>query len=126
MHEANCFNFTVSFFTRLQKKISKVAQTRQVKKRGRSSLLPGDLMEKTISMVEALRLKGVPVTAAFINSVAKGVIAANDRSILIEGGGYLSLKEKWGLMCCIVWRRKTRKCVDERQRQKKFLLLQVF
>ena len=24
-----------------------------------------------------------------------------------------------GVMCCIVWRRKTRKCVDERQRQKK-------
>ena len=53
-------------------------------------------MEKTISTVEGLRLKGAPVTAAVINSVAKGFIEANDSSILMENGGYFSLNEQWG------------------------------
>ena len=47
-------------------------------------------------MVEALRLKGAPVTASVINSIAKGVVIANDRSILIEHGGYLSFNSDWG------------------------------
>ena len=47
-------------------------------------------------MVEAVRLKGAPVTASVINSIAKGVVIANDRSILIEYGGYLSLNSDWG------------------------------
>ena len=34
VHGANCFNFTVSFFTRLQNKISKESQTRQGKNEG--------------------------------------------------------------------------------------------
>ena len=53
-------------------------------------------MDKVIEMVEALRLKGAPVTGEVINSVAKGIIVANDRSILLEHGGYLSLDITWG------------------------------
>ena len=58
--------------------------------------MPEDLMKKTITLVDALRLKGAPVTASVINSIAKGVVIANDRSILIEYGGYLSLNSDWG------------------------------
>ena len=58
--------------------------------------MPEDLMKKTITLVEALRLKGAPVTASVSNSLAKGVVNANDRRILIEYGGYLSLNSDWG------------------------------
>ena len=53
-------------------------------------------MTKVISMVEALRMKGAPVTAEVINSVAKGFTIANDQSLLIESGGYISLSHEWG------------------------------
>ena len=53
-------------------------------------------MNKVIAMVEALRLKGAPVTAEVISSVAKGLIIANDRSLLIENGGYISISHQWG------------------------------
>ena len=48
-------------------------------------------------MMEALCLKGAPVTAKVINSGAKGFIIANNRSLLIENGGYISLSYQWGL-----------------------------
>ena len=59
-------------------------------------MLPDKLMTKVISMAEALRLKGATLTAEIINSVAKGFIFANDRSLLIENGGYISLSHQWG------------------------------
>ena len=42
------------------------------------------MMAKVISMAETLHLKGAPVTAENINSVAKGFIIANDWPLLIE------------------------------------------
>ena len=54
------------------------------------------LPDELISMVESLHLKGAPVTAEVINNVAKGFIIANDRSLLIENGGYISLSHQWG------------------------------
>ena len=59
-------------------------------------MLPDELMTKVIFMGEALRLKGAPVTAEVINSVAKGFIIADDRSLLIENGSYISLSYQWG------------------------------
>ena len=50
----------------------------KTKKRGRPSLLPHEPMTKVIFMVEALCLKGAPVTAEVIISVAKGFIIVND------------------------------------------------
>ena len=47
-------------------------------------------------MVETLCLKGAPVTAEVIISVAKGFIIANDWSLVIEHGGYISLSHQWG------------------------------
>ena len=66
------------------------------RKRGRPALLPDDLMKKTIEMIQALRLNGAPVTAAVINAIAKGIVIANDRALLVEHGGYLSLSYDWG------------------------------
>ena len=59
-------------------------------------MLPDELMAKVISMVKALHLKGAPVTAEVINSVAKGFIIANYRPLLIENAGYISLSHQWG------------------------------
>ena len=41
-------------------------------------------------------LKGAPVTTQVNNSVARRIVEANDRSILIENGGYLTLNQQWG------------------------------
>ena len=59
-------------------------------------MLPDKLMTKVIYMVEPLHLKGAPVTAEVINSVVKGFIITNDRSLLIENGSYISLSHQWG------------------------------
>ncbi len=80
---------TVSYFklayTKLKK--SKRAEDRDIteivkKKTGRPTLLPENLMKKVIETVAYLRLRGAPVSAAVICAVARGVIIANDRSLL--------------------------------------------
>lgn len=62
------------------------------RKRGRPALLPDDLMKKTMETIQALRLEHAPVTVAVINAIAKGIVMANDRTILVEHGGYF---EPW-------------------------------
>ena len=69
-------------------------------------------MEKTIEIIKGLRLKGAPVSAAIINSVAKGIINANDRSLLVENGGYLSLNHQ-GKECFISFRERRKKDESE-------------
>lgn len=52
-------------------------------------------MKKTIDTVDALRLKAAPVSSVVVNAIAKGIVMANDRSILAEFGGYLILSNDW-------------------------------
>ena len=66
-----------------------------MKSRGRPSLLPETLMKKTIDIISALRLRGAPVNSSVINAVAKGIVQANDRTLLVENGGHLSLLNDW-------------------------------
>ena len=47
------------------------------------------------NLIKALRMRGAPITSQVITSVARGIIEANDRSILIENGGYLTLNNQW-------------------------------
>ena len=61
------------------------------KKTDRLILLPAELMQKVVDLVSALRLKGAPVSSSVICSVAKGVILANDRSLLLGNGGHMDL-----------------------------------
>ena len=42
-----------------------------------------------------MRLRGAPVSSAVIRDVARGVIIANDRSLLLENGGYIDLSTDW-------------------------------
>ena len=62
---------------------------------GRSTLQPESLMKKVIDTVANLRLRGAPVSSAVIRAVARGVIIANDRSLLLENGGYIDLSTDW-------------------------------
>ena len=40
-------------------------------------------------------LKGAPITSSVINAVAKGIVMANDRSLLVENGGHICLSNDW-------------------------------
>ena len=62
-----------------------------MKSRSRPTLLSETLMKKTIDSISALRLRGAPVTSSVINAVAKGIVQANDRTLLVENGGHLFL-----------------------------------
>ena len=65
-----------------------------MKSKGRPTLLPKTLTKNTID-ISALRLRGAPVTSSVINGVAKGIVQANDRTLLVENGGHLSLLNDW-------------------------------
>ena len=66
-----------------------------MRSRCRPTLLPETLMKKAIDTICALRLRGAPVTSSVINAVAKGIVQANDRTLLVENGGHLSLLNDW-------------------------------
>ena len=65
------------------------------KNTGRQTLLYAELMQNVVELVSALRVKGAPVSSSLICSVAKGVIVANDRSLLLENGGHIDLNIDW-------------------------------
>ena len=67
------------------------------KKTDRPTLPPATLMQKVIKLVSPLRLKGAQVPSFVICSVARGVILANDRSLLLENGGHIDLNIDWSL-----------------------------
>ena len=48
-------------------------------------------MKKVIKTATNLRLRGAPVSAAVIRAAARGAIIVNDRSLLLENGGYIDL-----------------------------------
>ena len=67
----------------------------KAKKRGRPKLLPEEIMKKAIQTIEALRLKGAPISYYVINAIAKGIVVANDRTMLVEHGGHLKFTDNW-------------------------------
>ena len=65
------------------------------RKGGRPTLLPKDIMAKTIQIVKFLGLKGAPVNSAAINAMSKIVVMAEDRCLLTEYGGHLVFSDQW-------------------------------
>ena len=51
-------------------------------------------MKKVIETVTNLRFRGAPMSATVIRAVGRGVIVANDRSLL-ENGDYIDLSTDW-------------------------------
>ena len=45
--------------------------------------------------MQSLRLKGAPISSSIINAIAKEIVIANDRMLLIENGGHLSFSDSW-------------------------------
>ena len=52
-------------------------------------------MNKPIKTIKVLRLKGAPISYNVINASAKGKVVANDRTMLVEHGGYLQCTDNW-------------------------------
>lgn len=61
------------------------------KRVGRPTLLPPELMDKTIDLITKLRMKGTPITASIITATVQGIVIANDRSLLFQHGGHINL-----------------------------------
>ena len=52
-------------------------------------------MKKAIQTIKALRLKGNPISYNVINAIAKGIVVANDRTMLVEHGKHLKFIDNW-------------------------------
>ena len=78
--------------------ISKLPQ----KKRGRSTLLPEEIDAKVIEMATSMRLSGAVVNYNVLIAIARGIIIANDRTLLAEWGGTIKLGWTW---CTSVFKR---------------------
>ena len=63
------------------------------KKRGRPKLLPKDLMKKTIETVQSTE-RGTN-NSCIINAIAKGIVIANDRMLLVENGRHIFFSDSW-------------------------------
>ena len=52
-------------------------------------------MKKAIQTIKALRLKGAPISYNVINAIAKEIVVANDKTMLVEQGRYLKFTDNW-------------------------------
>ena len=93
---------TVSDFTLAYLKLKKSNEAANIdikkivkKKAGRTTLLLENLMKKIIETVANLWLRGATVSSAVIRAVARGVIIAKGRSLLLENGSYIDLSTDW-------------------------------
>ena len=94
------------------------------KKTGRPTWLPENLMKKVIVTFTNFRLRGTPVSAAVIRAVAKGAIIANDRSLLLENGGYIDLSTDWSRQVLYRFEKFGQKMTSRMATTAKFRLLQ--
>ena len=67
----------------------------KAKKRGRPKHFSEEIMKKAIQTIKALRLKGSPISYNVINAIAKGIVIANDKTMLVEHGQHLKFKDNW-------------------------------
>ena len=65
------------------------------RKRVGTTLLPKDIGAKVIQMIKSLREAGVGINYNVMIGIANGLIAANDRTMLVENGGILEITETW-------------------------------
>ena len=58
------------------------------KDRGAKTLLPFELDEKVLQMIKNMRQAGCVVNYNIAIAIGKGIVLANDRSLLKENGGF--------------------------------------
>ena len=54
-------------------------------------------MNKSINIIKALHLKATPVPHSIMPAVARGVVMAHDRNLLVENGGHRFGTEIFGI-----------------------------
>ena len=64
-------------------------------RRGAKPLLPEDIDAKVIAMIKNRRSAGSGVSYDITISIARGIICANDRTLLKENGGVIDLTTTW-------------------------------
>ena len=72
------------------------------RRRGARTLLPEEIDRKVMEMTASMRLAGAVVNYNVIIAVAKGIVMANDSTLLAENGGGISLGWRW---CESIFRR---------------------
>ena len=69
-------------------------------------------MKKAIQTIKALSFKGVPISYNVINAIAKGIVVANDRTMLVEHEGNLKFTDNWARNILNEVRRSEKKMVN--------------
>ena len=111
LHKQTMFEFKKAYLK--QKKSSgKEVVILKAKKRGRLKLLPKEIMKKAIQTIKALRLKSTPISYNVINAIAKGIVVANDRTMLVEHEGNLKFTDNWARNILNEVRRSEKKMVN--------------
>ena len=64
-------------------------------KRGAKTLLLEEIDKKVIAVIKNMRSAGTVVSYDITISIAKGLILANDRTLLKESGGNIDLTTSW-------------------------------
>lgn len=67
----------------------------RVKKRGRKTLIGDELDSKVKLYLQTLRSNGGVVNTAICRAVAHGIVTANDKQLLSEFGGPITLTKSW-------------------------------
>ena len=65
------------------------------RKRGRPTLLTEEIDQKEIIMIKKMRESRPVINYSIITAIATGIIIANDRTLLKENGGTITLGIKW-------------------------------
>ena len=65
------------------------------RKRGRPTLLPEEIHQTVMIMIKKMRESRPVINYSIITAIATGIIIANDRTLLKEKGGTITLGIKW-------------------------------
>ena len=58
-------------------------------------MLPAEIDSKVMEMVSGMRIAGAVVNYNILIAIAKGIVIANDRTLLAEHGGPIQLGWRW-------------------------------
>ena len=67
------------------------------KKRGRPLMLGEELDNRVQELVSEIRDAGGIINTRIVRAVAKGVVIAEDRTLLLENGGTIEITRQWAL-----------------------------
>ena len=65
------------------------------KKRSQLKFLPEEIDEKVINIIKSMRELGTLINYNIVITITKGIVTANDRTLLKENGGTIELRNKW-------------------------------